>query len=330
MRRGSWLVAAAVLAASLGGAVEADVGLERHADRVDVTIDGKPFTSYRFGGVVKPILFPVIGPTGAGLTRQWPMVEGVAGEPADHPHHESLWFTYGAVNGHDFWSSHSRAQKPAARSGPRVEQTAIVASESGPTGVLETANRWLAADGKPVCTDTRRMLFAADDGARTIDYAITIRADHGPVVFGDTKEGAMGLRVRPELQPKDSNGSRGAAGVIVDADGRRNAAVWGKTSRWVDYSGPLDGGVAGVAILDHPGNLRHPTHWHAREYGLFAANPFGSHDFGGPKEQGGHTIPAGGSLTLRYLFVLHQGDAATAAIEDRWRRWAEATGGGAK
>ena len=316
----------AVIAIVLGIGVSAgagDVRLAQHDDRVDVTIDGKPFTSYVFTGHRKPILFPILSPAGTGLTRQSPMVKGVAGEPHDHPHHESLWFMHGKVNGQDFWASHPEAVNPEHRHGPLVEQTRLETSEPGQPAVIETENRWLTADGKVVCTDSRRLEFTGDDQARSIDLEITIRADHGPVTFGDTKEGAMGLRVHPALQLKNAYGSTGATGRITDSEGRIDADVWGKAARWVDYSGPVEGKVQGVALLDHPANLRHPAHWHARDYGLVAANPFGLHDFAGaPAGAGDYTIPAGESLTLRYRFVFHLGDAAAAAIEDRWKTWA--------
>jgi len=302
-----------------------EVRLERHDDRIDVTLDGRPFTSYVFTGLTKPILFPIIGPTGAGMTRQWPLAKGVAGEAHDHPHHESLWFMHGKVNGHDFWLSHPEAGEAGHRAGPKVEQVASRTAESGPTGVLETDNRWVTAGGDVVCTDTRRLVFAGDDDVRTIDYTITIHADHGPVTFGDTKEGTMGLRVHPALQTKNVHGSQGAAGRIVNSEGQSGDAAWGQAARWVDYSGPIDEQTVGIAIFDHPANLRHPTRWHARDYGLVAANPFGLHEFAqAPSGTGDHVIPAGGSLALRYLFVFHRGDAAAADIEERWQRWAEA------
>jgi hypothetical protein len=230
---------------------------------------------------------------------------------------------HGKVNGLDFWTSHPEAGKPGQRGGPRVEQTKLEISEPGRPPVIETENRWVKADGEVVCTDVRRLEFAGDEQARSIDVAITIRADHGSVTFGDTKEGSMALRVHPALQPKDAHGSTGAAGRITDSEGRIDGDVWGEAARWVDYSGPVAGRVQGVAMLDHPANLRHPTHWHARDYGLMAANPFGLHDFtGAPAGAGDHTIPAGESLTLRYRFVFHLGDATAAAIEDRWKTWA--------
>lgn len=314
------LVLAAAWAATRAGAGE--VRLERRDDRVNVAIDGRPFTSYVFAGHRKPILFPVLGPGGTAMTRSWPMVPDAAGEAHDHPHHESIWFTHGSVNGVDFWLSHPQAVRPESRANDRIEHVELVRADGN---TIEARSRWMKADGTVVCTDRRRLVFAGDAHTRTIDSTITIHADHGPVTFGDTKEGAVGLRLPTQLQLRDLHGSRGAAGHCTNSAGDRDADVWGKRARWVDYWGPIDGRTVGVAVLDHPGNLRHPTHWHARDYGLVAANPFGLHDFTkAASGTGDHTIPAGGSLTLRHLFVFHEGDAAAAGIDGIWERWAGA------
>lgn len=325
------MIRIALAAACVAGiAAAADVRLERHEGRIDATVDGEPFTSYRFSGQRKPVLFPVHGPRGAAMTRSWPLVEGVPGEPQDHPHHESIWFTHGAVNGVDFWASHPRARHPQHRTENRIEHAELVACEGGPTGRIESRNRWVRADDTVVCTDTRTILLEAADDVRTIDYAVTIHADHGPVTFGDTKEGTFGLRVPATLQTKDEHGSRGAAGHILNSAGQRDAAAWGQPARWVAYWGPVDGRTVGLAVCDHPANLRHPSLWHARDYGLLAANPFGRHDFlGAPAGEGDYTLPAGESRTFRYLVVLHEGEAEAAGIEARWQRWADATKVGA-
>ena len=321
------LLVLVALLAGCGPALAAEVRLERRSDRIDVSIDGQPFTAYVFAGHRKPILFPVLGPGGAAMTRSWPLVDGVAGEPQDHPHHESVWFTHGAVNGVDFWASHPKADAPKHRGADRIAQAELVACEGGTVGRIETRNRWLKADGTVVCTDTRRIGFAADGDARTIDYAVTIHADQGAVTFGDTKEGTFGLRVPATLQTKDDHGSSGAAGHILNSEGLRDDDAWGKPARWLAYWGPVEGKAVGVAVLDHPANPRHPTLWHARSYGLLAANPFGLHDFtGAPAGSGDYTIPAGESRTFRYLVVLHAGDTTAGRIEDRWRRWAAAGG----
>ena len=133
----------------------------------------------------------------------------------------------------------------------------------------------------------------------------------------------MAIRVRTPLQLKNSSGSVGAAGHIRTSEGLADGDAWGKRARWVDYFGEVEGKAVGVAIFDHPENLRHPARWHARDYGLFTANPFGvKHFTGNESEPGGHTLAAGDSLTLKYRFVFHGGDVEADDLEKQWKAWA--------
>ena len=281
---------------------------------VRVTILDKLFTELHYRKFAKPVLFPIIGPTGAGLTRQWPMVEQAApGEETDHPHHKGLWFTHGAVNGVDFWAEGEKSGKIIVTGQPQV----VLA---GQAVTIKTADDWKAPDGKLICTSATANAFGLDGDDRYIDYTITIKASEGDVTFGDTKEGMMALRSHPALNLK----GKVAAGHALNSEGKKDADIWGKAARWVDYSGPIDGKVTGIACFDHPSNLRHPTTWHARDYGLIAANPFGLHDFDkkNAKGAGDHTIKKGESLTFKYRWLFHTGDTAAAKIEERWKAWA--------
>ena len=133
----------------------------------------------------------------------------------------------------------------------------------------------------------------------------------------------MAIRLAPTLRVKGPV----ARGKAVNSSGVRGKGVWGKRASWVDYSGPVGEAVVGVAIFDHPKNHAHPTWWHARDYGLFAANPFGVHDFERkPRGTGDLLLPKGGSLRLRYRFVIHPGDAATAEVARLWGEYRRASG----
>jgi len=320
-RAAAMLALLAAVVAAAGPAV-GEVALERGEGRVRVTIDGAPFTDYVHAGHDKPILWPIRSPSGRTLTRAWPIDASVEGEPRDHPHHESLWFTHGEVNGLDFWAPRAHGAGPDGPV-PHVEHASIERCEGGKTGILETTSRWVDAAGAVVLTERRRMEFSGDDRARAIDVSLELEAGEAPVVFGDTKEGTFAIRVRPELQPKELESKPGVKGRLVNSEGLVDGAAWGKRARWVDYSGVVDGAAAGIAMFDHPSNLRHPTWWHARDYGLCGANPFGIHDFAGePDGTGDHAIPAGGTLRLRYLVLFHDGDATEAGIEGRYAAWA--------
>ena len=285
---------------------------------IRVNLDGALFTEYLYKGFPKPILYPVIGPGGIAVTRDYPMKQ-TPGEPADHPHHQSLWFTHGSVNGTDFWAI-------TPTSGQEVHDKFVKSEASGDHATIVTENKWIAPGDKLVCTDTRTITFRAFAGSldRAIDYDITIHASNGDVIFGDTKEGSMGIRTIPALQLKgDEKAGVVAHGKMINSNGQDGSDCWGKRADWVDYWAPVGGRTIGVAIFDHPSNPRHPTWWHARDYGLIAANPFGVHDFEKkPPGAGNLTIKNGESITFRYRFLFHEGDADAAKIAARYKQYA--------
>ncbi len=290
--------------------------LEQADGRVRVLLNGDLFTEYVHADTPRPMLYPVIGPHGIPMTRNFPM-RRVPGEASDHPHHRSLWFAHGDVNGIDFWADGDNRG--------RIVHEAILATEASPNGAVITArNRWVAPDGRTVCTDERTMRFSGTPSARCIDIAITLIASEGELRLGDTKEGTMAIRMHPNLRLRNDPG-RGvttANGKAINSEGQRDGDLWGKRARWIDYHGQIDGKTVGIAIFDHPDNPRHPTWWHARDYGLVAANPLGIHDFERkPAGTGDMVIPAGERVTFRWRFVFHEGDAETADIEGMYDAW---------
>jgi hypothetical protein len=116
---------------------------------------------------------------------------------------------------------------------------------------------------------------------------------------------------------------------MVNSEGSAGEkAIWGKRADWVDYDGNVSGEDLGIAVFDSPKNLRHPTYWHARHYGLLAANPFGVKEFTHDRHQdGSYVIPAGGSLTLRYRVLVHHGDFQQARVGDAYRQYEAAEKG---
>ena len=264
-------------------------------------------------GEAKPYFWPLLGPEGAEYTRAYPM-EDRPDDDRDHPHQRSFWITHGDVNGVNFWATDPK-NEPLESFGRIQQQSAWMASGSA-FGRLRTTNLWLNGRGKPVLEDERLFTFWSLPHARVIDVEVRFHAGWGPVTFGDTKEGTFGLRVPSLLDVKAGQG-----GQIVNAEGVTDQAAWGKPSPWVDYSGKIAGKSVGIAIFDHPDSFRHPTTWHVRDYGLFAANPFGYHDFGVGRP-GAHTVPPGGGLTLKYRVLLHQGDAKVAGIESSYEGFA--------
>jgi hypothetical protein len=240
------------------------------------------------------------------MTRAYPMAEQ-PGERKDHQHHRSLWFTHGDVNGLSYWHRET------------TKHRAFLRIESGPSAVIATRNDWLDPDGKKVCEDERTLTFGTDGDARWIDFDIIVKATEGPVKFGDTKEGTFGVRVAATMKVDADPGGR-----IVNSEGLTDKDAWGKAAAWVDYHGPVDGETVGIAILNHPSSFRFPTHWHVRTYGLFAANPFGLHDFqSSPLVDGAHKLAQGETMTLRYRVLFHRGDEKVGKIAEAFGAYAK-------
>lgn len=299
------LAALALLAAPLcvSPTLAAEVAVKETPTGADVLIDGNLFTRYVKKSGAKPILYPIIGPGEMPMTRNYPMTAAGPDEKNDHIHHRSFWFTHGAVNDTDFW----------AETGDKlgtIEHRGFKKLAGGEEGVIVADSDWVDRHGKTILKDERTYKFGVLGDARFIDLDVTLTATDAPVKFGDTKEGSFGIRVAGTMKVEAKKG-----GEIVNSHGDKDAKAWGKRAPWVDYHGPIGAKTGGVAILEHPSSFRAPTYWHVRTYGLFAANPFGVHDFEGDKSQdGSYTLPPGQSITFSYRVLLHAGDEKAADV----------------
>ena len=250
----------------------AAVDVKELPDRVRIEIGGKLFTELRHGDAPHVYYWPLIGPDGVKMTRAWPM-ENAPGEEHDHPHHRSMWFSHGLVNGVDFWGEDASYKGTPKHPVGKIVLDKIVAAKGGETGVVTTSQKWTAPDGSvPVTSVQTLRVYDRPESERVFDFETTLTAGEKDVTFGDTKEGTFGIRIAESMRMKQPKAP--GAGHIVNSDGLRDDKVWGTHAKWVDMSGPIESKTYGIAIFDHPANLRHPTRWHARDYGLFAANPF--------------------------------------------------------
>jgi len=317
-----------VLAAGPGGAspfrpvfrsVAEPVELLRSGSRVDVQIGGRPFTAYYVDpAVAKPYFFPLRSALGTVVTRGFPMTSDIAGEDRDEPHQRAMYFAHGDINGFDFWGEAAFAKwsdHAASTFGRTVFRSLDEIRGGSESGSLRAAFDLVTPTGT-IAEETQTYRFGGDEQSRIIDCEFAIHAAHGPIAMGDTKEGTFAIRVVKALDSPP--------GHMVNANGASGEkGIWGKRSNWVDYYGRVAGEDVGLAIFDHPGNLRAPTYWHARAYGLLAANPFGLKPFTGDRRQDGrYTIPAGGSLILRYRVLIHHGDPSQAGVAEAYRQFA--------
>jgi hypothetical protein len=308
------LLTALTLAPALYGGVD----FVQHADSIEVTLDGKPLTTLYFGDeTTKPYLHPLRAADGTIVTRRYPMSDDVPGEAHDHPHHRGLWYTHGDVNGFDFWAN-EKDQKPQEKKGRVVLKGVHKAGD----GFIRADFEWRSPIGEVLLTENRIIRFQKAGQIVLVDFDITLKAEIKTVKFGDTKEGTFAIRLNEQMREMKHDKTPGD-GVIVNAEGAVGEKnTWGKQSPWVDYSGPIDGKTYGVAIFDHPKNPKYPTYWHVRAYGLFAANPFGEHDFHRDDSRDGSiTLEPGKSMRFQYRVAIHPGDAKAAGVEKLFKRW---------
>ncbi len=312
------------------------------ARRVDVTFDGQPFTAYVWPeSLTKPVLYPLIAPGGITVSRGYPL-EPRSGERVDHPHHAGMWFNYGNVNGFDFWNNSTAIQPAEREKMGSVRLLHVISARSGSDrGELVVESVWTTGKGQDLLKETTRLSFVRREGANVIDRVTTLKALER-AVFHDDKEGLLGMRVAHFLESPGEKGgtfadasgratqvaaadTAGASGVYLTSEGKSGAAAWGTRGRWCLLSGTTPArGTPGaapeipagrpvtIAIYDHPGNPGYPTSWHARGYGLFAANPLGDSVFDPRAPKHELTLEKGESATFRYRVIFYS-RAVTAA-----------------
>lgn len=290
--------------------------------RVDITVDAQPFTSYIWPErLAKPVLYPLRTAEGTVITRGFPL-EPRAGERVDHPHQVGLWFNYGNVNGFDFWNN-SEAIKPedAPKMG-NIRHRAITLAKSGSDqGELEIDADWITGKNQTILKEHTRFVFRGGPDFRSIDRITTLQAQAEKVVFTDDKEGLLGLRVTraleaPSNKPEvftDASGratavakldNTGVNGVYLTSEGKSGDAAWGTRGRWCSLSGHVEGQPVTITIFDHPQNPGFPTYWHARGYGLFAANPLGQKIFSSGRQELNFTLAPGQRVIFRHRILL--------------------------
>lgn len=293
------------------------VSLRTYPESVDIYADGGLFATVRFDAEHGPCVSPLYAAGEARVTRGFPL-DPQPDDATDHPHHRGLWFAHGDVSGVDFWHD-----------GGHFETLGFeVELRSKSVAVVTLSLLWRANDGRELVRERRRLAFHAERGLRWVEARHELAPAAGDVVFGDTKEGTFALRVAPTLQVEGPV----ARGTLTDSVGRSGGDVWGKRAAWIATTGPArraDGSehALTVGLLEHPTNLRYPTWWHARTYGLLAANPFGKAAFEGRTldPDGAVLLRRTETLVLRYRVLLGDGPLTPEALEAEAARFASDT-----
>jgi hypothetical protein len=279
-------------------------------DKTSLYYDGQLVTSFHAAAPNKPALHPVIANDGQDLTRAFPYGSR-EGEREDHPHHTGIWFAHGDVNGIDFW--HVDRGKPG-----KILEKNFNTELRGHQAIAKGSYEWSGPDNHIILEDQRIISFERQGSDLILDWEMHLKATDQTVTFGDTKEGTFALRFHGMLVAK----GEGKNARMINAQGQSGKHIWGEKSKWVAYSGTHNNGKHyTVAVFDHPQNLRHPTTWHARDYGLLAVNPFGLKYFTNNKKKGEFTLKAGQTLKLKYRIIFQTQDANSENLIRSYERY---------
>lgn len=297
----------------------------RDQKKIEVRYDDRLLTAYcYFDSTEKPVLFPIRTLGGTTITRGYPIAPR-EGERTDHPHHVGLWLNYESVNGLDFWNNSAAiAAEKKPRYGSIEHQEILSCRSKNDRASIEVLSHWVDNDGKVLLEETTEFLFSKNDDDFIIDRIAVLKASIPEVVFRDVKDGMLGLRVARQLEMVseesgkfvDAHGNvttvsqpdnENVTGVYLSEAGLKGDAVWGTRAVWTSLNGKKDGETISIVMIDHPANVGYPTYWHARAYGLFAANPLGQKAFSRGKEELNFSLKQGQQVTFRYRVVIHGG-----------------------
>ena len=302
--------------------------------KVDIFVGDKPFTSFLYPDTLeKPVLFPIHAANGAIVTRGFPL-DPRPGEPNDHPHHVGLWLNFENLNGLDFWNNSYGIPKEKKYLYGWIRTDKIEAVKSGKTGILVYHANWVNQQKQVLLEETTRFEFSGTQNQRIIDRITTLKADTA-AVFNDAKDGMLGLRLAHELQIPatedqkftDNKGNvtivkagtdKVANGNYITSAGKTGNDAWSTRGVWCKVFGKMGADSVSIAIIDHPQNPNYPTFWHARGYGLFAANPLGEKIFTNGKSEKNLSLKKGESVTFKYRIVITSGTEtiSTVALND--------------
>lgn len=300
-------------------------------NQIDVTIGGQPFTSLRYGASLeKPVLYPVFANNNIDVTRGFPL-NPKKDDPTDHPHHIGIWFNFENLNGLDFWNNSYAI--PAAKKSQYgwIKTDPNITFSSGKTGKLSYQARWTNQADETLLDEKTQLEFSVMGNQRIIDR-VTILTAKVDATFTDAKDGMLGIRLAHELQiptTKDQKFSddkgivtvvKGGTDKIANGDyltsaGKKGDDAWSTRANWCVAFGKMNNQMVSVAIIDHPKNVNYPTFWHARGYGLFAANPLGEKIFTNGASAKNLALKKGESVTFKYRVVVQANDTALGATE---------------
>ena len=293
--------------------------------RIDIYVGNTLFTSFLYpDSLEKPVLFPIYDADGTVITRGFPL-NLRPGEPTDHPHHLGLWFTYENVNGLDFWNNSYAIPAEKKSLYGWIKTDRILDMQDGTVGTLTYIAKWVNQQNQVLMEETTRYEFSGENQERIIDRKTELKADTD-ILFTDAKDGMLGLRLAHELQIPgtadqqftDNKGNISfvkkdslASGNYLTSRGKQGDSAWSTRAEWCKVYGKIADDSVSITIFDHVDNPNYPTFWHARGYGLFAANPLGEKIFTNGKSALNLKLKKGEKIIFTYRILIHNGKSTS-------------------
>lgn len=310
---------------------------DKSKQRIDVTIDGKLFTSYRYAEQIRrPVLLPIMTANGTFVTRGFPH-ETRNGETINHPHQVGASFSYGDINGVDFWNtSKFRTTEELNRMGTIVHRKVLKTNDGKGKAELITESEWILPNGKTILFETTKYTFSANGKSRLIDRETTLTANDENVVFGDNKEGMFAIHLPRELQQnnqinvkvtdekgnitEDKTGIN-LSGEYLNSEGLKGEKIWGTVAKWASVSGKIGNENVTIAVFDSPKNLNFPSYMMVRPYGLLALNPFGKKAFEPNAEARKFVLEPKKSIKFRHRLLIVSEKNSSETIEKEYQKF---------
>ena len=284
------------------------VRFETGPGKVQILVGDRPFATYVYQDekIPRPYFCDVRAADGIQVTRNHPPIKGI--DLTDHGrYHPGIWLAFGDINGADFWRNRARVQ----------HEKFIEEPTGGPDdGWFTVQNVYLADDNTVVCREICRYDLVIGPMGHFLLHESVFFSDTADFVFGDQEEMGLGIRLATPLIVRKG-------GTITNSAGLKNEEeAWGKQAAWCDYSAIINDRRHGIALMPHPENFR-MSWFHARDYGLLVANPFGRNAFTGG-EKSAVVVKKAERFTLRFgifIYCTEPGNMAvpTAAYQEYLR-----------
>jgi hypothetical protein len=264
--------------------------------KINVTIDGKYFTSYICSEDEKyPFFYPVNGPVSGGSVTSM--------RNAIWPHHSSLFFGCDQVNGGNYWQE-------GLERGRIISVNAQILKEGSDTVIITDECIWSRPGALSPVKDTRKYTITAPSATMTqIDAEITMEMLID-VHIKKTNHSLFSARMAADLSVQNG-------GTMINAEGAKGEKdTFGKNSPWMDYYGKRGSATEGLAIMQHPSNPWYPSPWFTRDYGFISPTPMYW-----PQNGDETFMQKGTTLLLRYRVLVHSGTSVEADIAGQFEKY---------